>query len=56
MDEILAQINKHFDEIDQRFNEIDQKLDATIKWFIGLDLFVLGGILAIIVKLFFFGP
>jgi hypothetical protein len=54
MDEILAQINKHFDEIDQRFNEIDQKL--AIKWFIGLDLFVLGGILAIIVKLFFFGP
>jgi len=52
MDEILAQINKRFDEIDQRFD----KLDAYIKWIIGLELFVLGGVLAIIVKVFFLGP
>lgn len=45
MDEILAQINKRFDE-----------LDAYIKWVIGFELFVFGGVLMLIVKVFFFGP
>jgi hypothetical protein len=56
MDEILAQINKHFDEIDQCLDKCLDKLNASIKLVIGLGLFVLGGILAIIVKVFFLGP
>jgi len=43
MDEILAQINKRFDEIDR-----------LLKWVIRLELLVLGEILVLIVKMFFF--
>jgi len=56
MDEILAQINKRFDELDANINKRFDKLDAYIKWVIGLSLFVNGCVLALIVKVFFFGP
>jgi hypothetical protein len=55
MDEILVRINKRFDEIDQCFDKLNAYIDK-LKWVIGLELFTLGGILVLIVKVFFFGP
>jgi hypothetical protein len=61
MDEILVQINKRFDEIDQSldkgfdsFDKVFDKCNALLKWLIGLQIFALGEILVLIVKVFFF--
>jgi len=52
VDELKESVDKRFDKVDKRFD----KLDVYIKWIIGLSLFVNGCVLALVIKVFFFGP
>lgn len=58
----LAQADKRFSEfrenVNMRFENVNMrfdKLESTLKWSIGLFVPVIVGILAIIIKVFFFG-
>ena len=51
MDERFVQVDRRFEEMTKRFD----KLESTLKWAIGLFIPVIAGILAIIIKVFFFG-
>jgi len=52
IDEFKESVDKRFDKVDKRFD----KYDANTKWVIGLSLFANGCVLALIIKMFFFGP
>jgi uncharacterized protein YdcH (DUF465 family) len=72
VDNRFTQVDKRIDElkesmegqVDRRINELKEskfdkqfdKYDANIKWVIGLSLFVNGCVLALVIKVFFFGP
>lgn len=68
--ELRQEMERRFDEVERRFSEaaddrrairseitrLDSKLDTHFRWTIGLFIPIVLGILAIIIRVFFFGP
>jgi hypothetical protein len=52
-----GQVDRRINELkESKFNKQFDKYDANIKWVIGFSLSVNGCVLALLVKVFFFGP